>query len=121
MSKENEMKSIPAQKTDSASASANAAPHTPFNPFSTGAWDPMAAFTASQQTWQKLMSESVTRAQSWADEYADIEKQMYSRALQAVDTWAQLARDTINYGQQIAAQARKVGVETMRKAGVVGA
>src|SRR6188768_2916853 len=120
MSKESEIKSIPAARTDSASASANAAPHTPFNPFSTGAWDPMAAFTASQQTWQKLMSESVTRAQSWADEYAEVEKQMYSRALQAVDTWAQLARDTIGYSQQIASQARKLSLETMRKAGVTG-
>ena len=121
MSKEPEGKQIPKTETSSASGSANAAPHTPFNPFSTGAWDPMAAFTASQQTWQKLMGDSLARAQSWADEYAGIERQMYDRALQAVDTWAQLARDTINYSQQITAQARKLSLETMRKAGVVGA
>ena len=121
MSKENEAKTIPGPKMDSASASANAAPHTPFNPFSTGAWDPMAAFTASQQSWQKLMGDSMARAQSWADEYAGIERQMYDRALQAVDTWAQLAKDTISYSQQITAQARKLSLETMKKAGVVGA
>ena len=105
----------------SAAASANAAPHTPFNPFSATAWDPMAAFSATQQNWQKVVSEAVGRAQSWADEYAAIEQQMYARALQAVDTWAQLARDTIGYGQQISSQARKLSFETMRKAGVVGA
>jgi len=110
-----------ADPASSAQASANAAPHTPFNPFSAAAWDPMAAFSATQQNWQKVVNEAVGRAQSWADEYAAIEQQMYARALQAVDTWAQLARDTIGYGQQISAQARKLSFETMRKAGVVGA
>ena len=110
-----------ADNGSSASASANAAPHTPFNPFSATAWDPMAAFSASQQNWQKVVNEAVGRAQSWADEYAAIEQQMFTRALQAVDTWAQLARDTIAYSQQISAQARKLSFETMRKAGVVGA
>jgi hypothetical protein len=119
MSKEPEGKSIPkTEHASSASASANAAPHTPFNPFSTAAWDPMAAFSASQQAWQKMMGDSVSRAQSWADEYAEIERQMYSRALQAVDTWAQLARDTISYSQQLTTQARKLGIETLKKSGI---
>ncbi|HEY5945335.1 MAG TPA: hypothetical protein VIV40_07585 [Kofleriaceae bacterium] len=122
MSKEPEGKTIPkSEPTSSASASANAAPHTPFNPFSTAAWDPMAAFGASQQQWSKLMGDAMGRAQSWADQYAEIEAQMYQRAFQAVDTWAQLARDTISYSQQLTAQARKLSLETMRKAGVVGA
>ena len=120
MSQEPKIKDSSKQES-SASASAHAAPHTPFNPFSATAWDPMAAFSQSQQNWQKLMNDSMARAQSWADEYAAIEQQMYSRALQAVDTWAQLARDTINYSQQLSTQARKLGMETMRKAGVVGA
>lgn len=108
-------------KIDPAAASAHAAPHTPFNPFSTAAWDPAAAFSSSQQAWQKLMNDAFGRAQSWADEYANIEKQMYGRALEAVDTWAQLARDTINYSQQLTTQARKLGFDAMRKAGMVGA
>lgn len=120
MSKEPDSKQT-SPKMDSASASANAAPHTPFNPFSTAAWDPMAAFSASQQSWQKLMTDAMSRAQSWSDEYAEIERQMYQRAQQAVDTWAQLARDTIQYSQQITNQARKLSVDAMRKAGVVGA
>lgn len=108
-------------KTDPTSASAHAAPHIPFNPFTAASWDPAAAFASSQQAWQKLVSEALGRAQSWADEYAGIEKQMYGRALEAIDTWAQLARDTINYSQQLTAQARKLGFEAMRKAGTVGA
>jgi hypothetical protein len=108
-------------KSEPASASASAAPHTPFNPFSTAAWDPSAAFTSSQQAWQKMMNEAFGRAQSFADEYASIEQQMYKRALEAVDTWAQIARDTISYSQQLTAQARKVSLDAIRKTGVVGA
>src|SRR5687767_441840 len=93
-----------------------AAPHNPFSAF-----DPMATWTASQATWQKMMADAVTRAQAWADEYASMEQQAYTRALQAVDTWAQLARDTIQYSQQLTTQARKLSFEAVRKAGVVGA
>ena len=92
---------------------APAAPHNPFVGF-----DPMATWAASQQTWQKLMQDSVTRAQAWADEYAAAEAQMYDRARQAVDAWAQLCRDTINYSQQLTQQARKLSFEAVRKAGV---
>jgi hypothetical protein len=106
MSKEPESKNLP-PKTESA------APHNPFTMF-----DPMAAWTAGQATWQKMMGDSVARAQAWVDEYAAIESQMYGRALQAVDSWAQLARDSISYSQQLALQARKLGLEAARKAGV---
>ena len=110
MSQKNEAKepfhSIP--KTESAAP--------PQNPFS--AFDPMATWTASQAAWQKMMGDAYGRAQAWADEYASIESQMYSRALQAVDAWAQLARDTINYSQQLTNQARKLGFEAVRKAGI---
>ena len=106
MSKEPESKTIP-PKTDSA------APHNPFSAF-----DPMAAWTAGQATWQKMMNDAFARTQAWADEYASIEAQMYGRALQAVDTWSQLARDTIHYSQQLSIQARKLGFEAARRAGV---
>src|SRR5262245_49685966 len=75
------------------------------------AFDPMATWAAAQQTWSKMMSEASGRAQAWADEYAQLETQMYARARSAVDTWAQLARDTIAYGEQLSAQARKLGFE----------
>ena len=106
MSKEPETKNMP-PKTESA------AMHNPFSAF-----DPMAAWTSAQATWQKMLTDGFTRAQSWADEYASIEAQMYGRALQAVDTWAQLARDTIHYSQQLSIQARKLSFEAARKAGV---
>ncbi len=106
MSKEPESKNIP-PKAESA------APHNPFSAF-----DPMATWQATQATWQKMMTDACGRAQAWADEYASIEAQMYGRALQTVDTWAQLARDTIEYGQQLSSQARKLGFEAARRAGV---
>ena len=106
MSKEPESKTIP-PRTEAA------APHNPFSAF-----DPMAAWTSAQATWHKMMTDGFSRAQSWADEYASIEAQMYGRALQAVDTWAQLARDTIQYSQNLSIQARKLGFEAARKAGI---
>ena len=106
MSKEPESKNMP-PKTESAAA------HNPFSVF-----DPMTAWTAGQANWQKMMNDAFTRAQSWADEYASIEAQMYGRALQAVDTWAQLARDSIHYSQQLSIQARKLSFEAARKAGI---
>jgi hypothetical protein len=86
------------------------------HPFS--AFDPMAAWTASQQTFQKMMTDSYARAQAWADEYAALEAQMFVRANTAIDTWAQLAHDTLAYTAQLTAQARKLGFEAARKAGV---
>jgi hypothetical protein len=102
-----------APKTETAGA---AAPHNPF-----AAFDPMQAWGATQAAFQKMMTDAYGRAQAWADEYASMEKQMFARANQAIDTWAQLAHDTIAYSQQLSAQARKLGFETARKASFVGA
>lgn len=107
-----------------------AAPHNPFannpfmnNPFMSAftGFDPAGAWGAAQQSWQKMISESFTRAQTWADQYASIEKQMFDRANEAVDTWAKVAHDTIAYSQELTAQARKLGVEAARKATSFGA
>lgn len=102
-----------------------AAPHNPFanNPFMSafGGFDPAGAWGVAQQTWHKMISESFSRAQTWADEYASIEKQMFDRANEAVDTWAKVAHDTIAYSQQLTAQARKLGFEAARKATSFGA
>lgn len=97
-----------------------AASHNPFaNPFANGfaSFDPMTAWTTAQQNFQKLMSDAYARTQAWADEYATIEAQMFARANQAVDTWAQLAHDSISYTANLSAQARKIGFEAVRKTG----
>lgn len=104
MSTKPETKDIP--RTDSAV-------HNPFSAF-----DPMATWAATQQAWQKVMSDSLTRAQGWSEEYAALEAQMFARMRTAIDTWAQLARDTIGYGEHLALQARKMSFEAVRKAGV---
>ena len=102
-----------------------AAPHNPFanNPFMSafGGFDPAGAWGVAQQTWHKMISESFSRAQTWADEYASMEKQMFDRANEAVDTWAKVAHDTIAYSEQLTAQARKLGFEAARKATSFGA
>lgn len=95
-------------------------PEFPHNLFASFAHlpDPMAYWTQSQQTFQKLVTESYARAQSFAEQYAALETQMISRAQGAVSNWAQLAQDAIAYSAQLSAEARKLGFETARKMSV---
>jgi hypothetical protein len=90
--------------------------HAAANPFAS--FDPIATWAASQQAFHKMMTEAYGRAQSFADEYAAVEAQMLTRAQGAIDGWAQLAHDSISYGAQLAAQARKLGLESAKKMGV---
>lgn len=107
MSKENQTQpsssSIPPNATSAA------------NPFAS--WDPMTAWTASQQAFQKMFADAQSRAQSFAEEYAALEAQMMARAKTAIETWSQLAQDALAYSAQLSAQARKLGLETARKMG----
>ena len=80
-------------------------------------FDPMQYWTQSQQTFQKLVTETYARAQSFADQYTALESQMITRAQGAVANWAQLAQDAIAYSAQLSAEARKLGFETARKMG----
>jgi hypothetical protein len=84
-------------------------------------FDPMAAWTASQEMFHKMLADTHARAKAFADEYAALEAQMIARAQAAIASWAQVAQDAIAYGAQLSQQARKLGVEAARKAGVAGA
>jgi hypothetical protein len=86
----------------------------------TGA-NPFGAFVSSQATFQKAVADSFTRAQAWTDEYAANEAEMTKKAHSAVDAWAALAHDSINYTAQLSAQARKLSFDAARKAGFAGA
>lgn len=97
--------STPTPKTES--------PKADPNPFA--AFDPMAFWTASQQTFQKAIADAYGRTQSFADQYAALESQLVVRAQAAVANWAQLTQDAIAYGAQLSAEARKLSVETYRK------
>jgi hypothetical protein len=81
-------------------------------------FDPMAAWNASQETFHKMLADSQARAKQFADEYAAIEAQLVARAQAAIQSWAQLAQDAIAYSAQLSAQARKLGFEAARKAGI---
>ena len=93
-------------------------PESPFPHNLFASFDPMAYWTQSQQTFQKLVTESYARAQSFAEQYAALETQMISRAQGAVSNWAQLTQDAIAYSAQLSAEARKLGFETARKMSV---
>jgi hypothetical protein len=83
------------------------------NPFA--AFDPMMFWTASQQNFQKLITDAYGRAQAFADQYAALESQFVSRAQTAVANWAQLTQEAIAYSAQLSAEARKIGFETARR------
>jgi len=93
----------------------------PADPFTASAFDPMAAWTASQEAFHKMLADAQARTKAFADEYAALEAQMIARAQAAIASWAQLAQDAIAYGAQLSQQARKLGLEAARKAGVAGA
>lgn len=93
------------------------------------AFDPMQIWTVGQQAWQstqqawlasqeafqKAIGDAFGRSEAFTEQIASIESQMTARAHEAVDQWAKLAHDTINYGAQLSAQARKLGYDTARK------
>ncbi len=93
------------------------------------AFDPMQVWTIGQQAWQstqqawlasqeafqKAITDAFGRSESFTAHIASLESQMTARAHEAVDQWAKLAHDTINYGAQLSAEARKLGFETARK------
>ena len=98
-----------------------------FTPFM--AFDPMQAWTMGQQAWQstqqawlasqeafhKMIGDAFGRSEAFTEQFTALESQMAQRAHDAVDQWAKLAHDTINYGVQLSTQARKLGFETARK------
>ena len=83
--------------------------------------NPLAAWTTATAGAQKIAADSFARAQAWSDEYATTEAEAVKRAHAAVDTWAQLAHDTINYSAKLSAEARKLSFDAARKAGFAGA
>jgi hypothetical protein len=121
---DNKTQSTP--KTDAPKTTAEAAKgFTP--PFM--AFDPMQVWTIGQQAWQqtqqawaasqemfqKMIGDAWGGSQQFTEQFAQAEAQMAARAHEAVDQWAKLAHDTINYGTQLSSQARKLGFETARK------
>jgi hypothetical protein len=81
-------------------------------------FDPMSMWAAGQQTFTKLMTDAAGRWQSFTEQYAAIEQQVSTHAQDAVNHWAQLAKDAIAYGTQLSAEARKMSLETAKKMGV---
>lgn len=86
----------------------------------TGGVNPFGAWGQTQASVQKIIGDSYVRAQAWSDEYVATEAQVVTKAHGAIDTWAQLAHDTINT-TQLSAEARKLSVDAARKAGFAGA
>jgi hypothetical protein len=78
-------------------------------------FDPIAYWTAVQQTFQRMTADAQGRAQAFTEQYVALEAQLVQRAQGAVAAWAQLAQDAIAYGAQLSAEARKLGLDAYRK------
>lgn len=87
-------------------------------PSITGPFDPMAMWQQGQQVFTKMMTDSLARWQSFADQYAAIEAQVSTHAQAAVANWSQLAKDAIVYGTQLSAEGRTASVDAAKKMGV---
>jgi len=81
-------------------------------------FDPTGAWAQSQQAFSKLVADSVARWQTFAEQYAAVEQQVATHAHDAVNQWAQLAKDAIAYGAQLSGEARKLSIETAKKLGI---
>ncbi|MGE0548325.1 MAG: hypothetical protein AB7O24_27180 [Kofleriaceae bacterium] len=84
----------------------------------THSFDPIAVWSATQQAFTKMVNDAYGRAQSFAEQYAAVEHQMVERAKLAIANWSQFCQDAINYGANLSAEARKIGLETAKKMGV---
>jgi hypothetical protein len=80
-------------------------------------FDPFATWAQSQHMFQQAISDALGRAHALAEQYGAMEAQMVARAQGAVASWAQLTQDTIAYAARLSAEARKLGLEAVRKAG----
>lgn len=83
------------------------------NPFAS--FDPIAYWTAVQQAFQRMTTDTQGRVQAFAEQYGALEAQLVQRAQGAVATWAQLTHEAIAYGAQLSAEARKLGLDAYRK------
>ena len=89
------------------------------NPFPT--FDPMTAWPQAQQAFHKMMTDAHGRAQAFAGEYAALEAQLLSRAHAAIESWAKLAQDALDYSAQLSVQARKLGTSGLGTASKINA
>jgi hypothetical protein len=89
----------------------NPIPTTPKLP----TFDPMAMWTQGQQAFHQMMADAFGRMTSFAEEYSAMESQLVTRTQGAVQNWAQLTADAIAYSAQLSTQARKAGLDNVKK------
>jgi hypothetical protein len=68
-----------------------------------------------------LLSDAIARMSTYAATCAEFETQFVARAQGAVANWAQLTQDTLAYGAQLSQEARKLGLDSLRKLSRTGA
>lgn len=56
----------------------------------------------------------------WIEQYASFERAAVARSQAAVATWSSMTQDAIAYSAQLAAEARKLTAESLRRVGQVG-
>jgi len=78
-------------------------------------FDPFGQMTKAFEAWQKMADDSVQRAMSFYGELDKLEAKGVERTAVAVDEVAVLQKETLAYGAQLAAEWRRLTLESMKQ------
>jgi hypothetical protein len=78
--------------------------------------NPFAPFTKAFETWQKLADDSFARTAAFYKQMDEVEAKHVERTENAFAEMAKLTKETLAYNSQLAAEWRKLSLETMKSA-----
>lgn len=79
-------------------------------------FDPFEQMSKAWETWQTMAEESVSRAHSFYDAIDKVEAKGVERAESAMSEAQKLAKETLAYNAQLAAEWRKLTVDSITRA-----
>lgn len=79
-------------------------------------FDPFGQMNKAFEAWQKMADDGVQRALSFYTELDKLEAKGVERTAVAVDEVAVLQKETLAYGAQLAAEWRRLTIESMKQA-----
>jgi hypothetical protein len=78
-------------------------------------FDPFEQMTKAWETWQSMADESIARTTSFYEAMDKVEAKGVERAESAIHEMAKLTRETLAYNTQLAAEWRRLSLETLQR------
>jgi hypothetical protein len=78
--------------------------------------DPFANAGKVFEAWQQLADDSIARTAAFFSEFDKLEAKAAERAEGAIEEAAKLTKETLAYNAQLAAEWRKLSLETVKRA-----